>query len=74
VSYTGLNFTVKDNGICVCINEEDEVELFHKTNILKVKLIKGPAIHSGMRLFTDGGKILYADSKKLYTFEMKQTN
>jgi serine/threonine protein kinase len=71
VAYTGLNFVVKDNGICVCINEQDEVELFHKTNVLKVKLVKDPIIHGGMHLFTDGAKILYADGEKLFSFEMK---
>jgi serine/threonine protein kinase len=71
VSNTGLNFTVRDNGICVCINEQEQVEVFHKNKINKLKIIDDPVIHGGMRLFTDGGRVLFADGDKLYSFKMR---
>jgi serine/threonine protein kinase len=71
VSNVGLNFTVRDNGICVCINEQDQVEVFHKNKVNKLKIIDDPTIHGGMRLFTDGARILFADGKKLYSFKMR---
>jgi len=72
ISFNGLNFTVLDKGICVQINEEEQVEIFHKHNIMKVKVIDDPVIHGGMRLFTDGSKVLFAEGKKLFSLKMKR--
>lgn len=72
ISFNGLNFTVLDKGICVQINEEEQVEVFHKQNIMKVKIIDDPVIHGGMRLFNDGARILFADGKKLFSLKMKK--
>ena len=71
VSNAGLNFTVLDNGICVCIDEQERVEIFHKRKINQLKVVDDPAIHGGMRLFTDGGKVLFADGRDLFSFTMK---
>lgn len=72
ISFNGLNFTVLDKGICVQINEEEQVEIFHKHGIMKVKVIEDPVIHSGMRLFNDGSRVLFADGKKLFSLKMKK--
>jgi len=72
VSNTGLNFTVLDKGVCVCVDEHDRVEIFHKTQINKLKIIDDPTIHGGMRLFTDGARVLFADGNKLYSFKMNK--
>jgi len=71
ISFNGLNFTVLDKGICVQINEEEQVEVFHKKNIAKAKVIKDPVIHGGMRLFNDGSRVLFAEGKKLFSLKMK---
>jgi len=71
ISNSGLNYAVMDNGIVVCIDEQDRVEVFHKAKIKQLKIIDDQAIHGGMRLFTDGGKILVADGKTLYSMRMK---
>ena len=71
MTYAGINFVVKDNGVCVSITEQECVEIFHKKDILKTKLVDDPKINSGMRLFTDGANILFADGPKLYKMEMK---
>jgi hypothetical protein len=70
VSNIGLNFTVLDNGICVCIDEHEQVEVFHKNSVNNLKIIDDAAIHGGMRLFTDGAKVLFSDGNKLYSMKM----
>lgn len=71
VHYTGLNFIVLDRGICIHINEQDQVEVFYKGEINKIKVIDDPAVHSGMRLFTDGVRVFLSNNNKLYIFKMK---
>jgi hypothetical protein len=71
VSNNGLNFTVLDKGICVGVDEQERVEVFHRHNINKLKIIDDGTIHGGMKLFTDGARVLFADGKKLYSLRMK---
>jgi len=71
VSYSGLNFTVLDNGLCACLTEQTEMEVFAVKNILKVKTIQDPVLHGGMKLTNDGGRVLFVDGKKLYSMRMK---
>jgi hypothetical protein len=74
VTYSGLNFTVLDNGICVCINEEEKVEIFsHTKDRADIKEIDDPAIDSSMKLFHKGMKVLFAKGNKLFSMSMKKT-
>lgn len=72
IAHTGLNFVVKDNGVCVHINEDEQVEIFHRNDLKKVKVIEDPEINAGMKLFTDGGRVLFADGKKLFSISIKK--
>jgi serine/threonine protein kinase len=72
ITFTGINFIVMANGVCVCINPQDQIELFANTiNSQSVKVIDDPIINSDMRLYKDGTKVLFASDKKLYSFKMK---
>lgn len=68
---SGINFTVLDNGICILINDLDDVEIFSVKNINKVKCIQDNIIHSGMKLFHDGNSVLFTNNKKLFNLKMK---
>jgi serine/threonine protein kinase len=71
VSYSGINFTVLDNGICVYINQDDYTELFfNKKDNTDVKLIKDTALAGGM-LFHEGNTTLLARDTILYSIKMK---
>ncbi len=73
VDYTGLNFAVTDAGICVCLNEEEKVEVFsRKSSRPAVKVMEDPAIKADMRLFHDGAQILVARGNELYGMTMKK--
>jgi hypothetical protein len=72
ISNQDINFVVLDNGIVVCINENDEVEIFR--NIIgydDVKLIKDPIINSSIKLTKDGMRVLFCKGNKVYQLSIK---
>lgn len=71
---TGLNFTVLDNGVCILINEEEKVEIFHKNNPLNRKVIDDPVVESDMKLISQGSQTMFTRGDKLYSFSMKKGN
>lgn len=73
ITPTGLNFTVADTGICVCINEEDHVEIIrNRKDDTKVTVIDDPDIKGDMRLCHSGAQIRLAYGNKIYNFSMKK--
>jgi len=72
VDHSGLNFVVLNNGICVSMTEQEKVEVFYKDKLTSIKVIEDPMIGSGIRLFTDGSKVFFADKKKLYHLSVKE--
>jgi hypothetical protein len=71
VTYSGINFTVLDNGICVMINPDGEVELFHnRKDSLDVKLIKDTTLADG-KLFHEGNTTLLARGNTIYSIKLK---
>ena len=72
ISPAGLNFTVSDRGICVCITEEEKVELFaNQVGSTSVKVVDDPAVVGDMRVCHSGNEIRFAHGNKLYQFAMK---
>ena len=47
------------------------MEIFHYKNLAKVKALTDKKIHGGMRLTSDGNKVLFFDKTKLYSITMK---
>jgi len=43
---------------------------FSINSVNNLKIIDDTAIHGGMRLFTDGAKVLFSDGNKLYSMKM----
>lgn len=72
VTYSGINFTVLDNGVAVHLNEDDEIEIFvNKCGKNNVKVIDSRSISGDMRLYSDGVKVLFAEKNKMYRIQMK---
>ena len=67
----GVNFTVLDNGICISIIDTEEVEVFSRNNVHKIKVVKDNVVHGGMRLFHDGNTGMFSDGKKMFSLKMK---
>ncbi len=73
ISYTGLNFTVLDQGVVIHINEDEEVEVFTNrkgSSNSNMQKRKDPAIGGDCKLFHRGTQALFARGNKLYKFKM----
>ena len=71
VSYTEINFTVLDNGICIYVNEDGFTELFfNRKDNNTVKLIQDTTL-SGTKLFNKGNQTYFAKDNKLFSIRMK---
>jgi hypothetical protein len=72
IAYSGLNFAVLESGICVCMTEDEKIEIFStKKDSTGVKEIDDPGIDSSMKLFHRGTKVLFARGNKLHTMTMR---
>lgn len=70
VAYAGLNFTVLENGVCLHLNENDELELFsHRKGAPELKVVTDPALE-GVRLFRNGAQAVLAKGDTLYSATM----
>ena len=69
---SSLNFTVTDLGICVCINEEDKLEIFsNKINSQTVKIIENSSIKHDMKLCCTNAQVKFFYGHKLYSLTIK---
>lgn len=74
ITPTGINFTVLDNGVAVCITEEEKVEIFQsKKDAAGIKVITDPAIKANMRLCHRGSQVRFAHGDKMYSFAVRKT-
>lgn len=72
VAAVGLNFVVLDSGVCVCLNEDEQIELFSVRKGSKaVKTIDDPVLGGDMRLVKDNGQLQFFRGNKLYRMAMK---
>lgn len=67
----GINFTVLSNGICVCLTENENIELFSsRKDSVGLKSIDDPAIKADMRLCHSGTQVQFAHGHKMYSISM----
>lgn len=72
IDYQPLNFTVLDNGVCVSITEENNVEIFlNRVDKRDIKSIQDPDIDNTMRLCKNGTTLCFFKDKSLYKMKMK---
>jgi len=64
-----INFTVKENGICIMIIRDEKVEAFFNNS--KIKVIENPPFDSSMELYNGEGKVFFANKKILYSVGLK---
>ena len=66
-----LNFTVNNKGICVCINEEDKLEVFlNQEDNLLLKIIESANIKQDMCLYSVDHEIQFTHGDTLYSLTM----
>lgn len=72
ISLTDLNFTVLENGVCVCITEEEKMEIFSaKKDSQSIKVVEDHQITGDMKLFHNGTKLMFARGEKIFNIRMK---
>jgi len=72
VGQVGLNFVVTDAGVCVCLNEDDKIELSSvRKGSTAVKTVTDNVLGGDMRLFKRGAEVLVARGDRVYTMRMK---
>jgi serine/threonine protein kinase len=73
ISYHGINFTVLDNGVCVLIDENEDILLFPSNLPLNIitKKIQDPIISSNMLLCNRGLEAFFLHDETLKKISMK---
>lgn len=72
INHSGFNFVVLDNGICVHINDEENLEIFSNgKDSTSLKVVDDPAIKDSMKLYKILGGVGFAVDNKLYSMKMK---
>lgn len=73
ITPVGLNFTVIDKGICVCLTEESKIEIFsNQKDSPNIKAFKDPAIDGEMKLCHAGDRMRFASGDKLFDISVKK--
>ena len=71
IPLAGLNFAVLDTGVCVCLNEEEELEIFSvRKDSAKVATIKDGDVDADIMLVAHGGALLGARGNKIYRLRL----
>lgn len=72
ITHTGLNFIVLDNGVCIHLTEEENIEIFsNRKDSPNIKVIEDPVLGGDMKLFHSGSKVYFGKHNKLCTMKMK---
>lgn len=72
VSYSGLNFTVLDKGVCICMTEEEKIEIFMaEKDAQGLKQFADPAIKSDMQLSHQGNQTIFTRGKELFSITVR---
>lgn len=71
ITPTGLNFVVLDTGVCVCLNEDEKLELCStRLGSTQTKVVEDPILGGDMRLSKRGGEVLFARGTLVYSMKL----
>ncbi len=72
ITPTGLNFVVLDTGVCACLTEDENLELFSsKKGSSSVKVVEDKALGGDMHLVKRGGRLGFTRGETLFEMRMK---
>lgn len=69
VVYNTINFTVMDNGVCVLLSADDELELF--ATATQVETLPNPPFDSTMKLFATSDGIFFINGNSFHQIRKK---
>jgi len=71
-SLMDLNFVTLDNGVCICLNEDDKLEMFSvRKGSPSVKTVEDKALSSDMILAKHAGSLVAYQGNKVLKLKMK---
>lgn len=72
ISPVGLNFVVLDSGVAICLNEDEQLEMFSaRKDSPKLDYVEDPMLGADMKLAKQGNKVLFARGNKVFQMKMK---
>jgi serine/threonine protein kinase len=72
ISNNSINFTVLDNGVCIFIFDDKNLEIFlTRYDKPAIKSIASEDITLEMKLYKDGNQLMFAKGNQLYSMKMK---
>lgn len=72
ITPTGLNFVTLDSGVCVCLTEDENLELFSaKKGSSSVKVVEDKALGNDMRLVKRSGRLGFTRGESIFEMRMK---
>jgi serine/threonine protein kinase len=73
MSPTGINFTVIDKGLCVCLTEDEKVEIFsNQKDKPSINVFDDPAVDGEMKFCHAGNQVKFARGNKLFDISVKK--
>ena len=72
ITANGLNFVVLDSGVCVCLTEEDNLELFSsKKDAASIKVVEDKTLGGDMKLVKLKGRLGFVRGNSVYEMRMQ---
>jgi len=72
ITPAGLNFVTLDSGVCVCLTEDDRLELFSaKKGSAQIKVVDDKMLGGDMLLVKRGGRLGFVRGHTLYEMRMQ---
>ena len=73
ITYSGLNFVTLETGLCIYMNDEEELELFSTVMESKdIKVIDDQSVNGNMSLCKNGTQVLFTKNNILYSIKTKK--
>jgi hypothetical protein len=72
ITYTGLNFTVLDNGVCIHVDEDENIEIFQVGKLGNAKVVTDDVINNDMLLYHKGAAVLFTKDNAIYSVTMRK--
>jgi hypothetical protein len=67
ICYEGINFAVLENGLCLLLSSDEELQVFKGNTVHK---FENPPLDANMRMFTKSGGVFFVNGNSVFGFRM----
>jgi hypothetical protein len=72
ITYAGLNFVTLDNDLCIHVDEDENIEIFHTDKLRSAKSVTDDAISNDMLLYHKNADVLFTKDNAIYSVTMRK--